>query len=40
MNYQDYSEKLNIISYLIKTYATGTPTELAKRLDISEKTAR
>ena len=40
MNYLDYTEKLNAIMYLVKTCATGTPVQLAMRLDISEKTVR
>lgn len=40
MNYFDYSEKLNTIYYLTKTCATGTPKELACRLNVSEKTVR
>lgn len=40
MTYNVYAEKLATIKYLVVNRATGTPKELANRLDVSEKTAR
>lgn len=40
MSYKEYSEKLSTIKYLVEKNSTGTPIELAQRLQISEKTVR
>lgn len=38
MSYNEYSEKLNRIKQLAKINATGGPKELAKKLNVSERT--
>lgn len=40
MGYKEYSKRLLTVSYLVEKGATGTPKELANKLEISEKTAR
>ncbi|MDA3780997.1 MAG: hypothetical protein PF487_12370 [Bacteroidales bacterium] len=37
MNFIDYSEKLDAVLHLIELKATGTPKELASRINVSEK---
>ena len=38
MTFQEYSEKLKTIKYLAEHKQTGTPQQLAKKLDVSERT--
>ena len=40
MKFDEYQEKLEMLSKLIGYSNTGTPGELAKRLNISERTLR
>ena len=40
MKFEDYQEKLKQIEEMIRYSNTGTPKELAKQLDVSERTAR
>lgn len=40
MNFIDYSEKLEAVFLLVERKATGSPNELANKLNVSEKTAR
>lgn len=40
MKFEDYQEKLKQIENLISHSNTGTPKELAKYVDVSERTAR
>jgi DeoR/GlpR family transcriptional regulator of sugar metabolism len=40
MKFDDYQEKLNQIENLIQSANTGSPKELAKKLNISERTVR
>ena len=39
MTFNEYQEKLNRIQELAKKNATGTPRELAAKLNVSERTA-
>jgi predicted DNA-binding transcriptional regulator YafY len=40
MNYFDYTDKLERIKQLAAHKQTGTPTQLAKRLNVSKRTAQ
>ncbi len=40
MDYLTYSEKVEAFKYLAKLRATGSPSELANRLDLSERTVK
>ena len=40
MKFNEYTEKLGLLKKLILAENTGTPTELAKKLKVSERTCR
>lgn len=40
MKFEEYKEKLKQVDELIQQANTGTPQELAKRLNVSERTVR
>ena len=40
MKFDDYQEKLNHLKKLVEHSNTGSPNELAKKLNVSERTVR